>query len=161
MSSINIRKKICVDPSLLDQNVLNHILGIVQKNMAEICTKEYGYILSVNKINQVHDFRISAATGKCVMDIEIDVTTIKPEMNSKFTGKVCLFSSVGIFVDIQDKFQVLIPMSRAVSFVMNDNNTVITNGDKKFRVGNMVNIQITAVDYDQNNKFSSCGDLLE
>jgi DNA-directed RNA polymerase subunit E'/Rpb7 len=53
MQLITIQKRICLPSKYLDQNLMDHLLSKITELTYDNCTKEYGYILKIIKINDI------------------------------------------------------------------------------------------------------------
>lgn len=165
MTTIIVRKKICIDPKYLDHKVKEHVLKVSQNTTMESeCTEEFGYVLSVNRIVKIYDFRMSSATAKCVIDLDMEITAIKPIVGEEIQGTICMFTTAGVFVDFHGKFQTLIPKTKLGGFTMGDNCIEKNNGPDeeyiKHKVGDKIMVLFTTVDYNKDSLFSSCGELV-
>ena len=162
MSTSIIERRICIEAEYLDQNVLDHVLNKIRHTCKNECTKEDGYIIDVNKIVNVKNNYISNVNSDIVFIVAFEAEILKPEVGKQFTDKVCMIFSGGIFINIKDKFKVLIPQScldkytyesTTKMFVHNDNNTSIKEDD-------IITIVITVMKYSKKN-FSCIGNIVD
>jgi len=160
MKTIIVNKKITIEAKFLYRNVLDHAKRIINGTLIDECTQEYGYVISVQSISKVNGFKIFTPTSKCVLDIDVELETIKPEIDNILTGEICMISNVGIFLTIKNKLQVLIPSSKTCGYKNNTINTKITKGSESYSIGDLLSTCITGFEY-SNGKFSACGSLVE
>jgi DNA-directed RNA polymerase subunit E'/Rpb7 len=155
-----IEQKVCIEPEFLDKNLKMHLLNKLKKNFANQCNKEYGYILEVNKILSIKDNYISS-NCEHIFIINVEIESLKPEINKLFVGTTCMIFSGGIFLIIKNKLKVLIPVTVLEDYIFDQNNNCYINKkDKKLTIqnGNELKIIITGIRYLKQN-FSCFGKL--
>ena len=79
MQFITIQKRICLPSKYLDQNLMDHLLSKITELTYGNCTKEYGYILKIIKINDIISHEISRANTDNIFNVDFDVEILKPE----------------------------------------------------------------------------------
>ena len=107
-----IKNRIYLEARFLDANYEQHIIDNIRKKYEMTCTKEYGYIISVDKINSIENSTISSVTSAASFNVEFVATALKPEIDLLLAGSVCVVFSPGIFVQVQDRLKILIPSSK-------------------------------------------------
>ena len=120
------------------------------------CTKEYGYILSIDLI----DFKsttnvISRTSGNCIYTVSYTMTTIIPKPEQVYTGRVNLIFIEGIF-STWNNIKIIVPMDMIVGWTFEHDK--FTCEDRTIRVGDLIPIKLTNVRYD-NNQYQCIGIL--
>tara|TARA_Y100000389_G_C17288480_1_gene426736 strand:- start:103 stop:594 length:492 start_codon:yes stop_codon:yes gene_type:complete len=150
-----IIRRICLPSRFIDSDIKMHLLNEISKKVEEECTKDYGHILSVEKITKIISHTISRSNCDNVFIVEFKAITLKPEIGMGVSGTVCMVYKDGIFINIFDKQKLLIPFS-----LMNDEckfdpiNNMYFRKDKCIKVGDELEAKITAIQF--NNKSFSC-----
>lgn len=152
MSSVEvIEKRICIDPAFLGQNFKKDVFNYIKNVCENECSKEYGYILKVLKINKIKDNNISGNNCEIILTVDILVETLKPEINKIFTDKVCMIFSGGIFLDIKNKFKVLIPATSLQEFTFKSETKSFVKDDLEIKENDSVSAKITGIKYNKKN----------
>ena len=81
-----------------------------------LCNKEHGYILKINKIIKIKENNITS-NGELEFLLDFEADTLYPEKDKIFEGNVCMIFSAGIFVNIKDIFKILIPLNELKNYV--------------------------------------------
>lgn len=108
-TTLVIRKKIDIEGKYLSKDIEKNILHVARKNLVNECDKENGYILSVEKVENIIDFSITNATNKNIATVDLVVQTIKPESGKQLVGQVCMVFPGGLFIKVENRIQILIP----------------------------------------------------
>ena len=154
---VQIKQKVSIESKFLDNNVTKHLFDKLQKTMTGKCTLEYGYILKINKIITVGENSITPANSSVVFDLIYEAEVLKPNVGDDLSGTVCMVFKHGIFVDIQGKIKVLIPVSSMESYTF-DNSRFVHNNGTEISVGINVTITIVMIKYEK-KQFSCIGKL--
>jgi DNA-directed RNA polymerase subunit E'/Rpb7 len=155
---INIDKNIYIDSSVFQKNIRKNILEAVKKTFSQYCDKEYGYILDIGeKINIIGNVVAPSGNG-AFFRVSFETTVLKPSKGDKYTGKVCMIFSSGIFIDIENKLKLLIPAEKLGEYKYKDDNT-FKKGKKTISVDTELEVEITSVKYEKQN-FQCIGKLL-
>jgi DNA-directed RNA polymerase subunit E'/Rpb7 len=158
---IVIQRRICLDPVYLDQNCLEHLLEKIRDTTANECTKEYGYILSVERLVEIIDNRISAANSDIIFTVKIEVRTLKPDVGTELTGIVCMVVRHGVFLSVEnDKLKVLIPFKSMAGYNYNSEETCYDKEEKRIKQGDTLSVIIVGSKYSKQN-YSCYGTLVE
>lgn len=155
--SIEITRRICLDPVCLDQNILEHLFDKIRESTENECTKEYGYILSVDRLVEIKDNYVSAANSDIVFEVSFEAQTLKPDIGTKLTGVVCMVVKHGVFLSVRDKMKVLVPMT---GYNFDSENNCYTKDDVIIQNGDILSVQIVGSKYSKQS-FSCYGSLIE
>jgi DNA-directed RNA polymerase subunit E'/Rpb7 len=146
----------------LDKHLNKHILDRLHEVSENECTKDYGYVLKVNKLMKIVDNYISNVNSELIFIVEYDADIIKPQMNDVYTDEVFLVLRNGIFFNIKNKFKVLIPPDALSDYIFDSDNKVYTHKDDATKIlakGSICQVQITGVRY-MNRKFDCFGKIV-
>ena len=155
-----VEQKVCIEPEFLDKNLKIHLLNKLKNNVVNQCNKQYGYILEVNKILNIKDNYISS-NCEHIFIVDVEIESLKPEINKIFIGTICMVFSGGIFLIIKNKLKVLIPATALEEYNFDQNNNCYINKkDEKIKInnGDELKIIITGIRYLKQN-FSCFGKL--
>lgn len=152
--SIIIERRVYIEPKYLDTNLMKHILNKIKQTTINECTKEYGHILSVDRIVEI------TANIDTIFTVKFEVTTLKPEPGKKFDAVVCMIYKDGIFVNIAEKQKMLIPVVNLIDYKYNEAENVYINTKTKNKIsmGDTIQIKVTAAKY-SNQNFSCVGSI--
>lgn len=149
-----IERRIYLEPKYLDSNIMKHLLKKIQKTTSNECTKEYGHILTINKVIGI------SANVDTIFTVKFEATTLKPEPGKIFDAVVCMIYKDGIFVNIAEKQKMLIPAVTLTDYKFHEEDNVYKNATTKktIAVDDKIRIKITATKYGNQN-FSCVGSL--
>jgi len=153
-----LKKKVCLKPEFLSKDYKKYLFNEIQNTFKNECTKEIGYILDIIKIKSIKDNYISN-NCEIVLLVEVLVKVLKPEINKIFQDKVCMIFSGGIFLDIKEKFKVLIPQNSLSDYTFNSKTKSFVKDDIQISEGDIIKVKITGFKYNKNN-FSCFGELV-
>jgi DNA-directed RNA polymerase subunit E'/Rpb7 len=148
-----ITRRVYLDPKFLDENIMNHLLKRCSELSVGECTKDYGHILSVNRILDVLN------NEDTIFTVRFEAETLKPKTGDKLSGKVCMLYKDGIFVQVSEKQKMLIPASSIKGYVYDDASRTYSKGKKKIKDGDNIEAIVTASQYSKQN-FSCIGCLV-
>jgi DNA-directed RNA polymerase subunit E'/Rpb7 len=158
MNSILIDKRICLESKFLDGEIRKHLFNKLKIITQKECTKEYGYIVKVEKIISILDHEIGRANTDNIFLVRFSALTLKPESGKKMVGTVCMVYRDGIFITIMGKQKMLIPKSYLTNYKFNDVNCCYENDNHTIRNEDEISAIVTAVQYNKQN-FSCFGSL--
>lgn len=162
MSEIKkLTKRLVVGNDCLDKNLNNAIFKKLQLASENDCNKEYGYILKVEKLLKIDDNYISNVNSELIFVVSFRALTIKPEVHKVFTDKIWMVLSGGIFLNVKEKFKVLIPPNALTDYVFNADKKVYTHKvtNVVLEQGSECTVKITGMRY-LNKNFDCFGELL-
>jgi DNA-directed RNA polymerase subunit E'/Rpb7 len=145
---IHIKQKVSIHSKYLDQNIRIHLLNKLKETFIGKCTLEYGYIIGINKIIKLGENSIAPANSLVIFDLIYEADVLKPEIGQVLSGKVCMIFQHGIFVEIQDKMKVLIPVTSISSYRFEETRYVNDNDDE-ISLGNELLIVIVMIKYEK------------
>ena len=155
---LTIEKKLCLQPEFFDKNIQTHIFNKLKQDLENTCSKEYGYILEVNKVLKIKDNYISSNCEN-IFVVDLQFTTLKPEIDKEFSGVICMIFSGGVFINIKNKLKVLVPESCILDYKFNQYKNIfinITDETITIKQGDIVNVIISGIKYSKKN-FSCFG----
>ena len=155
-----IERRICIEHDKLNKDVCSSIFEKIKEITNNECTKEYGYILGVKRLVKIKDNYISNVNCDNIFIVLFEAYTLKPEVGKKFKGKVCMLFNGGIFLNIENKQKVLIPVSSLKNYNFDAPKKIFENGDKKISVDDEINVEITGTKYSKQS-FSCFGNIIE
>lgn len=160
MQIVTIEKRICLPSKHLDQNFMDHLLSKITELTYGNCTKEYGYIIEIIKINKIISHEISRANADNIFNVSFDVKILKPEKDLEIEGTVCMIYKDGIFINILDKQKMLIPKSNLTEYTFDSELKMYEhkNGET-IKMNDDIKAVITAVSY-SNQKYSCFGSII-
>jgi len=133
-----IERRLYLEPKFLDENIMNHLLKKISVTTIGECTKDYGYILSVNKIVKILNNEDTFFT------VLFDADTLKPETGGKFDGIVCMVYKDGIFVNILNRQKVLIPSVTLKNYSFDEILATYVGNNRNIKQGDKITVIITA-----------------
>lgn len=160
MNIVTIEKRICLSSKYLDQNIMDNLLSKITELTYGNCTKEYGYIIKIIKINHIISHEISRVNSDNIFNVSFDAQILKPEKNLEIEGTVCMVYKDGIFINILDKQKMLIPKSSLPEYTFDNELKVYTDkNDKSIKMNDTIKANITAASY-SNQKYSCFGTII-
>jgi len=147
-----IKRRVYLEPKYLDSNIRQHMLEEIKRITAQECSKEYGYILSVNRIvNMVND-------NGTIFTVTFEANTLKPEPGKQMTGIVCMVYNDGIFIDIANKQKMLVPAVTLTGYEFDSELSSYVGDEHTITKGDELDVIVTATKY-SNGQFSCFGSL--
>jgi DNA-directed RNA polymerase subunit E'/Rpb7 len=161
METVNIKRRICINPEFLGKEIHSDIFKFIKENTKDECTKENGYIIEVHKLKRIIENYISGNNGELIFEVDVLVERIKPEINKVFSDKVCMVFNQGIFVDVSGKFKILIPLSSLKDFEFDPSNKIFKNSKTEIVIkeGDVISVKVTGIKFVKNN-FKCFGDII-
>ena len=151
-----ITDTILLNATDLTTDINNIIFRKLKHNYIGTCTYKYGYIIDVLKITRIIDNTISNINADVIINLEFEVNTILPKVGLELKGIICMVCPEGIFVNIIDNFNILIPKSQLDNFQYINNQ--FTKDDTTLCNDKQIDIKIDFLKY-ENNNFSCIGSL--
>ena len=159
MSSIKIiRKRVCLEPELLDKNYKESLFDKIKNLNKDECSKEHGYFLEIKRIVNIVDNNISSIS-EIVFIVEFETETLLPEKGKKFEGVICMIFNGGVFVIVKNKLKVLIPVSELTNYTYNVADNTFYFKDKILKKGDTIDISILDMKYSK-KQFSCFGKII-
>lgn len=113
-----------LQPHQLTQNYSATLLLEARKKLEKTCTKDYGYILKVEKLNKVGPGFISKVNGSMKCDISVMVDVLKPEIGQTYIAVIEHIMPSGIICLIEGIMRCCILTPDAKKFSVNEEITV-------------------------------------
>jgi DNA-directed RNA polymerase subunit E'/Rpb7 len=162
ITTIVIKRKIVIPPMYIDSNIEKHVEMLIKETIKNECTKEYGYIIHVNRLISIDDNFITPANSDIVMDIQFEVDTIKPCIGKEFKGSICMVFKNGIFIDLYGLLKILVPASSLQDYTfttgVDKNNASFVSKHRSLKKNDVISIIVSGVKY-SNHSFSCFGNL--
>ena len=157
-----LRQRLVIDNCFLGRNLQSSIFKRLKEVAENECSKEYGYIIKVNRLIKIIDNYISNVNSELIFIVEFEAETIKPEINSVYEDEIFLVLRGGIFFDVNNKFKVLIPPNSLSNYIFNSDTKTYVSHDGNFKLskGTRCKIKITGIRY-MNKKFDCFGELVD
>jgi DNA-directed RNA polymerase subunit E'/Rpb7 len=162
MSEIKkLTKRLVVANDCLDKNLNDAIFKRLQVASENDCNKEYGYILKVEKLLKIDDNYISNVNSELIFIVSFKALTIKPEINKVFTDTIWMVLSGGIFLNVKNKFKVLIPPNALSEYSFNQDKKAYIHKENKtiLEQGSECTVKITGIRY-MNKNFDCFAELV-
>ena len=152
MQESSITKKITLDPKYLTKKINKHIIKQLEKDTKDDCSKQFGHILKILKIEQIIDNENTSFV------IKFTAKTLKPEKDKILNGKVFKIYKDGIFIDVLGKQKILIPSLNLTNYTFDEENNIYKSKENTIKQDDEIKVQIVAVKYIK-GKFSCFGCL--
>lgn len=159
MSRVIAERRICLPPKFLDSNIPQHISEILKKDLQGKCDQEYGYILKVYDNIHILDNTVSNTGAGVYYHVKFGLKVLKPKIGETYTGTVCMIFPNGIFVEVQDKMKVLIPVNKMGDYKYNKSKNVFATDRQTISTGCTVEMRIDLIKYERQN-FNCIGTFL-
>jgi DNA-directed RNA polymerase subunit E'/Rpb7 len=160
MNTATLKKRIILESKYLTSDIESHICNKLIEVVKDECSKDYGYILEIEKITKIENHEIGRVNFDNIFTVVFEAKTLNPLPNSEFDAVVCLIYKDGIFVNIYDKQKMLIPRKNIIDYIFNENENTYTRDDKKIEIDSKVKVKITASQY-RKKSFSCFGTLIK
>lgn len=153
-----IKLDILVEFQYLDQNIKKYILSKAQNILYGKCMKDHGYILDIHKLISFESNHIASLDSSIIFHTVLEVSVLKPEIGSIYTGKVFLVSDCGgVLLTVQNVLKVLIPKSCLETYKYNNNR--FEKGKKIIEKDCEVHVRVSNIRY-ENHTFSCIGEMV-
>lgn len=154
-----LEKKVCIDFKYLGKDLKKSLLEKAKSVFINECSKDHGYILDIEKIIKIKDNYISNVNSDVIFILDIDVVTLKPEINDILSDKVSMVFGGGLFISIKDKIKVLIPVNSLPGYTFDQSTKTFVKDKNIIKENDVVKVKISGVKY-SNKNFSCFGELV-
>jgi len=153
-------KNIIVYPSELGSDLESFLVKKIREKYENTITKDEGYIFRVGDGVRILSNHISPGTGyEVVFKVQFNANVLKPEIGDIVEGRIIIVDERGIFVSVEDRMNVLVPVSRLNDFSFDKHKKEFTGSSgKSLKLGNEIKTKIVAIRYDK--KFNCIGELV-
>ena len=141
-SSTFIIAKIAVSPEQLNRDIKTYLQHKIKEFYNNRCSQKYGYITNVLRIVQIIDAKISPSTPMTFVTVQIEVECLKPIINQEYDSTVCMVFNRGVFLEVQNKLKILIPIDKIKDYDLNEDNTKLVSDTKEINKGDIVKVKI-------------------
>ena len=143
-------KTICLEPEYLDNNIQMALLNKVRKTWVGKCTKEDGYILSIDRILEISNNYISTSNNSVVFELIISATILKPEIGMQYIAKIDKIHPHGLFAYVDNRLKIVIPSTKLNEYILTgDTYTHKIHSDITLNLEGLIKIEITALRYEK------------
>ena len=155
-----ITRRICLNDRFLDHNIRDHMLCELTTMTKNECTKEYGYILSINTLDKILSHEIGRANGGNIFTLKFKADTLNPVVGKEVTGVVFHVFAIGIFINVMGKQKILVPVTSLKNYVFNELTSIYEHSENSdiINVGDSIIVTITDSQYNSGG-FSCLGIL--
>ena len=143
------RCNIMLEPAQLDFSYKTHLLNKMKLHYEKQCTNQYGYIISVDDIETIHGNTIAPADCSTVFDTTFKITALKIEIGCVLLGTVCMVFPYGVFVEIFDKVNVLVPSKNLEEFKYNSEDILFEHDNITIKKGVKIEVILCNVRYEK------------
>lgn len=155
-----ITTKASISYDLLNANLDDNIFKKLYTLYNGTCSKEYGYILNVKRLVSINDNIISSSNSNIIFDVSLEIEYIKPVLNQILTGKISMIFEKGLFIDIIDKFKILLPSINIPDYIYDKDKFLTKDRKHILSKGDIIKIIITQLKY-ENHQFKCIGKLYD
>lgn len=159
LETIDIRRNICINHKNLDSNYKKHLLEKINILTKDECSKKYGHIIEILEIVKIIDNKISSAKANIIFDVIFKAKVLKPIKNKYYDANVCMITEDGIFLEVLNKINILIPKSDLSEYEIKDDRYIHKNTKKSIKYGDIIKVCIRDTKY-SNKNFSSIGFII-
>lgn len=153
---IQINKRIYIESCYLNSNIMLHLIDKIRQETQQVCSKEYGYILSIKNIIKILDNKEN------IFNVLFQAEVFKPEKNQELQGNVCMIFKDGIFVDVLNIQKVLISAKTLSNYKYDKTHNVFRHITNDSIIDNMSCVNLIILDIKYNNhQFCCFGKLKE
>lgn len=149
-----IQDHITLSHKFLTKKIRTHLFEIFKEKNSNKCTKEYGYILSVNHMTGFDQVQSSKNN---VFLVECDVDVFKPEKDMVVSGNVIICLERGIIVLINNVHKVFIPTSNMTNFsYKKDKQCFRDSNGKEIQKDTIISVRLINIEF-SSGKYQSTG----
>ena len=151
-----ITKTVTVPPSALGPGIAEYVADQIQQYEMQTCSKREGIIIRVHDEIVLSTPTISNANSEVEVDVRFTADTLLPENGDAFTGKVWKIFSEGVFLQVRDILQILIPAKSIPGYEMLPGGKSAKCSLGSIAVGVLLDGSVTGVRY-KTGKFNVIG----
>jgi len=158
MESQIIEKKICLESKFLDKNIMKNLFLKLSELTNDNCSKEYGFIIKINKLIEIVDHKIGRANIDNIFHVKFEASVLKPRKDVIVQGKVVMIYEDGIFISILNRQNMLIPRSKLNNYNFQKDKTsyIHNNTGNTITINSIIKAKIITAIYN-NNSYSCFG----
>ena len=154
-----ISQKVYIKPEHLSHDVEVKILNKLKFSLEDKCTKQYGYIISVNRLVSISDNIISNTSGNIIFEVQCEIEYLKPIIGEHYEAKVIMIFQDGVVVKVQDRFTVFIRSNNMNEYEFDKIAGSYKKGKKEIQVDDDINMEIINIRYEKQN-YDGIGKLI-
>jgi len=154
MNIVKTDTKIYIEPKFFDSKIKQHIIDKVREKTFRTCIDELGYVMDISKINTIKNIHSN------LFIVNSELSLFKPEKDGIYDSIVRMIFKEGVFVEINNIQNVLIPTSYiSDTYEYKDNIFISKKDDKKIDTNMKLKVKLTTIKY-YNNKFNCIGQIV-
>lgn len=147
MDMKTITRWIKINPRYIGDGLPDHVRDEIVKQMSNECDEHTGHVIRVVKVYDIIDNQIQNSSSEMVVLVKFDIEIFKPADGLKVPSVIKAIYPDGILVEAYDIQKILIPVSSYRDFYVFQDN-LLTHGDTTLSKGDNLDVNITAVRYD-------------
>ncbi len=151
-----ITKTVVVPPSALGPGIAEYVADQIQQSEMKWCSKKEGIIVNVHDEIVLSTPTISNANSEVEVDVRFTADTLLPEIGDAFTGKVWKIFNEGVFLQVRNTLQILIPAKSIPGYKMLSSGKSATCESGSISLGTLLDGSVTGVRY-KTGKFNVIG----
>jgi DNA-directed RNA polymerase subunit E'/Rpb7 len=147
MDTKTIKRWIKINPRYIGPELSKHIREEITKQMFKECDEKTGHVIRIVKVYDILDNRIQNSSSEMVVFVKFEIEIFKPISGLNIPSIIKAIYPDGILVESYDIQKILIPASTYKGLYVLE-NMVLTGGNSILSKGDTLNVEITAVRYD-------------
>ena len=126
--------------------------------MLDKCDQDYGYVEKISEDITIVSNTVSAVGNSVNFLCRFGIKCFKPIIGQKYSAKVCMIISNGIFAELSGKIKVLVPYNKMEEYKYDPEKGVFRKGKKSIKTQDVIEVELTLIKY-ENKNFSCIGVL--
>ena len=151
-----ITKTVVVPPYALGPRIAEFVADQIQQYEMKYCSKKEGVIIKVHDEIVLSTPTISNANSEVEVDVQFTADTLLPEIDDTFTGKVWKIFNEGVFLQVRETLQILIPAKSIPGYEISQGGKSAKCKSGSIAIGVLLDGYVTGVRY-KTGKFNVIG----
>lgn len=146
-----LQRRIEIEPHLLGCDTMRIVRDKAWKKVRNLCTTDIGFVMRIDKINNIQAREIDIDTGNLIYMVDFTVTSFRPKIGDTIIAQVIEVGSDGVFAKL-GPMKVYIPVCNIPTyydFIFNESGEtasfVSTNDEPEIKVGSIQKIEMCEV----------------
>lgn len=162
MQEVTVRRRVPLGSEHLHCGFKTALIEKIRKLSKGECTAAHGYIMEVLELKDVHSSSIADGTLENIFVVTYTANSIKPAEGMVVQGVVSDLDSEDLFVQVEDRFKVMVSGDRLEDAGYTFDNDTYTRGNEVIAIGSLLEVRITEAGYSSRKKrFGSIGTIHE